>query len=130
MTEFQFQLSNLGPLENYDEKEVGKQLAIIVEDMKRLQAIKGASYGDSWQAEGEAVSIFGNVSRKFARLKKMVLYGVKGTSDESKIDTVADLAVYGILWITYLAMKDPEAYKSWKQRNGLLPSGEEVGALV
>jgi len=115
----EFQLSNLGPLEDYDEKEVETQLALVLEDMKKLQSLKGASYGDSWQEHGEAISIFGNVSRKYSRLKKMVLHGAKGTSDEAKIDTVADLAVYGMLWTTYLSMKDPDAYKAWRKRNGL-----------
>jgi hypothetical protein len=67
---------------------------------------KGRSYGDSWCKHGEAVSIFGNVSRKYDRLEKIIVHGASEIG-EVKSTTIADLLVYSSLWLTWLAENDP-----------------------
>ena len=63
--------------------------------VKKLHAIKDASYGDSWKKRGEQLSILANIARKVDRM---------GQDDEfeSSADTVLDLWVYlnkYILWL-------------------------------
>ncbi len=116
-----FQISNLGPLDNYSEEMVTKKLSEIVSYLMKLQAAKGQNYGGSWQKYGEAISVFGNVARKFHRLENLVLHGKKGSPDETKIDTIADLAVYSLLWLAYSSIQERASFDEWLKRNGLLP---------
>jgi thymidylate synthase len=74
----------------------------IFEIISMLHRKKSAVYGDSWKKHGEIISIFANISRKFDRLE-VVLNGKKATNDETVYDTIADLAVYSIKYITFLS---------------------------
>ena len=90
--------------------------------MIELQDHKGKTYGNTWCKHGEAISIFGNTSRKYDRIENIIKNFVDGKplpppdSDESVAETVADLAVYCILWMTWIAENRPLEYQSWKEK--------------
>jgi len=101
--------------ENYEKEcEIFKK---VCDDLKEIHAKKSATYGDSWKKRGELVSVFGNVARKFDRLENLASdlqlwsSAQKGETIENIEDTVIDLAVYSILWCTFLVEKRPEKYK-------------------
>jgi hypothetical protein len=67
---------------------------------------KGLVYGDSWRKHGEAVSIFGNVARKFDRLA--IIFDPNSNvpdnmlKDEPVETTVLDLLTYVIKWVAWI----------------------------
>jgi NTP pyrophosphatase (non-canonical NTP hydrolase) len=67
---------------------------------------KDAAYGDSWKRGGELISIMANIARKVDRLPNQ-LATQSTTADESTLDTVVDLHVYALKYLTYLADTDP-----------------------
>lgn len=73
----------------------------VLDVLERLHAHKSLAYGASWRKHGELLSIFANISRKVDRLE-VVLAAGSDTPDESKLDTVADLAVYCMLYSSWL----------------------------
>lgn len=87
--------------------------------LQHLQFQKEARYGNSWKQRGEILSIFPNLCRKWDRLENIITsqidsgLDISSGTDESKIDTVGDLANYCILYLTYLAEKDPVGYRKW-----------------
>lgn len=93
-----------------------------------LQSHKAKRYGDSWCKHGEAISVFGNTSRKYDRVQNIIVdYAERGVplpppdSDESLAETVGDLGIYSILWMTYIKKNRPEEYRTWKAKiEGLL----------
>lgn len=85
-----------------------------------LQCYKGQTYGDSWCKHGEAISIFGNVARKYDRIENIITDHIENAKDlpapnseESLSETIADLGVYCILWMTWIKENRPEEYKHW-----------------
>lgn len=74
---------------------------LVCEDLTRLYIAKSAVYGHSWRKHGELISIFANISRKVDRLE-ITLRTDHTTPDESVVDTVADLAVYSLLYYSWL----------------------------
>lgn len=80
--------------------------------LSKLQYKKEQTYGNSWEKRGE-MGVFFNVARKFDRVESMTLYEAKDAVGESKMDTIGDLAVYSLLWLTYSLRKDPEEFYSW-----------------
>lgn len=104
----------------------------VTKAMQKLQKYKGRRYGDSWKKHGEAISIFGNTARKYDRLENIMHDVVEGTGDlpapdseESVTETVADLAVYGILWLTWVKYHRPKEYSSWLKKIQSLPEEHE-----
>ncbi len=102
-----------GPEKDADFREV-------IEAIFQLQSFKGRRYGNSWCKHGEAISIFGNTSRKYDRIENMMKDFVeqkkplpKPDSEESVAETVADLATYSILWMTWIKRNRPAEYESW-----------------
>ena len=88
-----------------------------------LQVFKGKTYGSSWCKHGEAISIFGNTSRKYDRLETIMKNFVQQVSplpppdsDESVAETVADLANYCILWMTWIKQNRPQEYAAWASK--------------
>ncbi|MNW28080.1 hypothetical protein D3C74_48920 [compost metagenome] len=77
-----------------------------------LQYKKEGAYGRSWCKRGEMDTFF-NTARKFDRIENMMLNGAKDEVGEGKVDTVGDMASYGLLWMTLLARIEPDDFISW-----------------
>lgn len=77
--------------------------------LARLHASKSRGYGDAWRKRGELLSIFTNLARKYDRLVVSFDQGVQ-SSDESPIDTVADMCIYSAKYLTWLAEREPVAF--------------------
>jgi hypothetical protein len=71
-----------------------------------LHRQKDAAYGDSWKRRGELISILANIARKVDRLPNIATTA-PSTTDESALDTVIDLYVYALKYLTFLADIDP-----------------------
>ena len=70
-----------------------------------LHQRKTADYGDAWKRRGEVLGILANIARKVDRIEHLA--GDSGQSpDESALDTVVDLLVYSVKYLTYLADLD------------------------
>lgn len=69
--------------------------------LRALHRRKNAAYGDSWKRRGELMGVLANVARKVDRLANV---GSTQTNDpEQWTDTVADLGIYLIKYLTFLA---------------------------
>jgi hypothetical protein len=95
----------------------------VIDLMFDLQSYKARHYGSSWCKHGEAISIFGNISRKYDRLEQIIKNNaINGLplpsplSEESVAETAADLAVYSILWMTWIKVNRPIEFNAWKER--------------
>lgn len=72
--------------------------------LRALHRRKNAAYGDSWKRRGELMGVLANVARKVDRLANT---GSTHTDDpEQWTDTVADLGIYLIKYMTFLADAD------------------------
>lgn len=116
-------------------------LPAIVTLLMAIQYDKEGSYGSSWKGKGEYRGIMANIDRKYDRLDKMTDDEIAGTIltlpqlekelerqespnsgksapvGESKIDAIADLANYCLLYLTYVKEKYPRVFKVWVDRN-------------
>lgn len=70
-----------------------------------LHRRKDAAYGDAWKRRGEQISIMANIARKVDRLN-IVAVTHESTMDENIVDTVVDLYVYALKYLTFLADTD------------------------
>lgn len=93
-----------------------------------LQAQKSAVYGRSYCRHGD-LSIFLNVERKWDRIANIMEAAMKtgtetlyqeGTPTETFVDTVVDLASYGLLWVGYILETHPEALQRFLESNRLV----------
>ncbi len=101
-----------------------------------IQYDKEGFYGSSWKGKGEYRGIMANIDRKYDRLDKMTQDEIEGKIDslltienmledgiaeinvgESKIDAIADLANYCLLYLTYVREKYPNVFAVWVKRN-------------
>jgi hypothetical protein len=102
-----------------------------------IQYDKEGSYGSSWKGKGEYRGIMANIDRKYDRLDKMTDDELNGKiptlSDlerqlqditfnenrigESKVDAIADLANYVILYMTYVRDNFPRVFNLWVKKN-------------
>jgi len=95
---------------------------IVCGDLKCIHDTKSSTYKDSWRKRGELISVFGNLARKFDRLENIAKdpdkwsNALRGKLGEAIEDTVMDLAVYAILWCTYIKKNRPEQYTRALQR--------------
>ena len=117
---------------NEEKKILEERKALDFEEvtnaMQKLQKYKGRRYGDSWKKHGEAISIFGNTSRKYDRIENIMHDVVERTgelpapdSEESVTETIADLAVYCILWLTWIKYSRPKEFECWHNKIMALP---------
>lgn len=104
-----------------------------------LQTKKGINYGsadngqqESWNKQGEIGAYF-TVARKWDRLTKYIQDAIQnGYIDESMnvtaqgkdgepiIETLADMAVYAVKWVQWIATQlDPKEFEEWVKRNEL-----------
>lgn len=73
--------------------------------LRALHRRKHAAYADSWKRRGELMGVLANIARKVDRLANV---GQNPTNDpEQWTDTVADLCIYLIKYMTFLADADP-----------------------
>lgn len=107
-----------------DTQNMLKLLPAILE----LQAQKAAVYGRSYCRHGD-LSIFLNTERKWDRIsnimEKVMKSGTEalyqsGTPTETFMDTVVDLASYGLLWVGYIMETHPEVFQKFLEDNGLV----------
>lgn len=101
-----------------------------------VQYDKEGYYGSSWCGKGEYRGIISNIDRKYDRLDKIINDEISGkrekitnkpfnelTDDdveeigESKIDAVADLANYCLLYLSWLRSNHPGAFQVWVDKN-------------
>lgn len=80
----------------------------IMRKMQDLHDQKAKQYGASWKARGEAISLFGNLSRKIDRLSYMMPLAT--TTDTDMYETVIDIANYATLYLCYLEHVDDEGF--------------------
>lgn len=111
------------------------KLPYIMDLLIALQYYKEQGYGSSWKGKGEYRGIMSNIDRKYDRLdsliSKEIIHGNSLTTKtyeelsaedkkeigESKIDTVADLANYCLLYLCYLKDTYPGAFQVWAEKN-------------
>lgn len=113
------------------------KLPEIVTLLMAIQYDKEKYYGSSWKGKGEIRGIMANLDRKYDRLDKMTNDEIAGLMDglatleellvngtikaelvgESKIDAIADLTNYGILYMTYVKDNFPNLFKIWVDKN-------------
>ena len=109
----------------------------IVTLLMAIQYDKEGSYGSSWKGKGEYRGIMANIDRKYDRLDKMTDDEIEGSIatlnlleqglevgrlteeevGESKIDAIADLANYCLLYLTYVKEKYPRVFSIWVKKN-------------
>lgn len=111
----------------------------VVSALMAVQYDKEGAYGSSWVGKGEHRGIMPNIDRKYDRLDTMTANEIEGRSKtlsqlesdfsnmsnsekeaataESKIDAVADLANYCLLYMTYIKDNFPKMYNAWFEKN-------------
>lgn len=81
-----------------------------------LQQAKGIAYGNSWEKRGE-MGILHQIFRKMDRIENLVYThektGLWASGGESLPETVADLAVYALLWMSRFYETDPDNFQNW-----------------
>lgn len=102
-------------------------ILVLFPAILELQAQKAEVYGRSYCRHGD-LSIFLNVERKWDRISNIMEKAMKqgteslyqeGTPTETFVDTVVDLASYGLLWVGYIMESHPEAFQKFLSSNGL-----------
>lgn len=114
------------------------RLADVVTLLMAIQYDKEGGYGSSWKGKGEYRGIMSNIDRKYDRLDKITNDEIEGTKNplseqerllhenyelyseqvgESKVDAIADLANYCLLYLTWVKEKYPNVFKVWVDRN-------------
>ena len=78
----------------------------------RYQRMKGDTYGNSWEKRGE-MGVLHNIFRKIDRIENIVTSNMVTGSfpsgdNESLTATIADLAVYSLLWLDRMRDVDPQ----------------------
>jgi hypothetical protein len=113
------------------------KLPYIFSVLSAVQYDKEKGYGSSWKARGEHRGIMPNIDRKYDRLDKMtndelqgkiksLIEWEKSLKDdtcppdeipESKIDAIADLTNYSLLYMTYVKDNFPLMFNAWVEKN-------------
>jgi len=107
--------------------ETNQGFAIVCGLLARIEAVKGTHYAASWEKRGE-VGILANVQRKFDRLDNLLPHEGVSEGDESITETLGDLAVYSIKWLTRRAMTHPLEFEAWIKRIQTLKGPDEQRA--
>ena len=112
----------------YSREKERELFAQVCKDLDRIHNVKSETYGDSWRKRGELLSVFGNLARKFDRLEQIVKdqekfsKAINDEFGEAYEDTVIDLAVYAVLYCTWLKENRSERYDRAVMRS----EGKEV----
>ena len=128
----------VGWLDGLEPHQDNDKLPPIISLLLAIQYDKEGSYGSSWCGKGEYRGIMANIDRKYDRLDKMTDDEIAGSLrplheqeeflvrdydlyseqvGESKIDAIADLANYCLLYLTYVREKYPRVFGIWVKRN-------------
>lgn len=108
-----------GAQEVFHRENFGKICGIL----DQLQQAKGERYRGSWRKRGH-VGVFHNLARKWDRIENahedghITVQGIGEAGDwaESLVDTLADKAVYAILWLSLIQYTHPQAFDVWLQK--------------
>lgn len=87
--------------------------AAIFAQLCILHQKKSRIYKNSWRKHGELLGVFGNMVRKYDRIETIITEQVTPTTDESLLDTLADMAVYATKYLTYLAEEYQDIFKEF-----------------
>ncbi len=81
----------------------------------KLEAEKGKYYAASFFRRGEKDGIKPNVDRKYDRIDNLVNHpeASESKAGESMTQTLGDLVVYCIKWMTIRAVLAPEEFEAW-----------------
>lgn len=129
--------SMVGWLDGLESRPDNDNLPPVVTMLMAIQYDKEGGYGSSWKGKGEYRGIMSNIDRKYDRLDKMTMDEIEGKVPtlglledhlvtgrweedkvgESKIDAIADLTNYGLLYMTYVKEKYPNVFKVWVSKN-------------
>lgn len=88
---------------------MNRDLGDLFSLLDRLHRLKDSSYGDAWRKRGEILGIFSNIARKYDRMTGM-LDDARPATGEAVTDTLADLCVYAVKYVTWLAEHHPDAF--------------------
>jgi hypothetical protein len=119
------------------ERPDNSKIPDILTLLMAIQYDKEGSYGSSWKGKGEYRGIMANIDRKYDRLDKMTDDELNGKIEtlaeieqklmdvtfnenrigESKVDAIADLANYVILYLTYVRDNFPRVFNVWVRKN-------------
>jgi len=106
-----------GAMVSDEDSPYGVTLTHVVDVMLKLQKAKEEGYGYSWCKRGMP-GIWANTSRKYDRLDNMLAShfndGVPLDRGENIVSTIADMAIYGIMWVAWFAKYHPELYDAWE----------------
>lgn len=122
-----------------EQRPDNSKLFPVVSALMAVQYDKEGTYGSSWVGKGEHRGIMPNIDRKYDRLDTMTANEIEGKAKtlsqleanfdnmggeekeaataESKIDAVADLANYCLLYMTYIKDNFPKMYNAWFEKN-------------
>jgi hypothetical protein len=94
-------------IEKYDTFEVSAFMRRIMPAMVNLFESKDINYGGSWQKRG-ILSAQMNFERKIDRINAQFYGGtITSASNENIADTFVDAAVYELMYLFFLAYKNP-----------------------
>lgn len=128
-------------LDGLEARPDNDNLPPVVTLLMVIQYDKEGGYGSSWKGKGEYRGIMANIDRKYDRLDKMTMdeinkeipsladlekqiimesqpnAGKRAPIGESKIDAIADLANYCLLYMTYVKETYPNVFDVWVDKN-------------
>ena len=99
---------NLHPEMNYS-------FGVIAGVLAKLEAVKGKHYAASWMKRGELVGAKANLDRKFDRLEVLMGHDEEAAKGENITQTLGDLAVYTMKWLTLRAEIAPKEVADWME---------------
>lgn len=91
----------------------------VVAELSTLHWKKSLVYGNSWKKHGEIISIFANISRKYDRIENVFIDNIQATTDETLLDTVADLVIYSTKYLGWLAEHETNAFTDFLESRKL-----------
>ena len=102
----------------------------VLPELLSLQNDKGVIYGRSWCKHGDLSAYF-NLERKWDRIYNIMDKAMKNgidtlfsddssTPTETFVDTIADLALYSLMWVGYIKETHPEEFEKFLRANDLV----------
>ena len=99
---------NLHPEMNYT-------FGVLCGVLAKLEAVKGKHYAASWMRRGELAGAKANLDRKFDRLEVLMGHDEEAAEGENITQTLGDLAVYALKWISLRAEIAPKEVADWME---------------
>ena len=82
-----------------------KSVLKVLKEMGNIFIVKNEKYGSSFETSLNKygmIAALTRISDKFNRIENLILTNDKGTSDESVIDTLVDMANYCVMTAVYI----------------------------